>query len=354
MDCPAHREISPYNTYGHNFKQLVLTLGYRCNMNCKSCFLGGKLNDHVTELSYEDCISGIESAARLQTIESVAFVGGEPFVYYPLMLRVASYLNLHYRCPLNVTTNATWAKTPAMTKRLLDPLYERGMRYLMVSLDDYHLENGYIEQSAHCIKHCQELDIQVSVQVINRRGAATKDDYQLALSPQIDVDAITWYSNPCSALGNAQTMLSKDDFEWHEEIPLSGCSAGEILNIQPDGEIKPCCGAGLMSSRLSLGNSKREGVCESVRLAEADPVINSLVGHQGPHHLANALTTSGYAKLVAKHAPFSDACHACHALLSDPDIVTILDRALEEGRIELLANRVIAMHGNRIFQEINT
>ena len=121
MDAIPETQPLAQTPYGNQFKELVLTVGYRCNLRCKSCFIGEKLNDKNTSLTYDDCVGIIESAAKLQTINSVAFVGGEPFLYYPLMLRVASYLYNHYRCPLNVSTNATWSKTKKQTEQLLDP-----------------------------------------------------------------------------------------------------------------------------------------------------------------------------------------------------------------------------------------
>ena len=326
-----HAESFNQNEFRLAFDQLVLTLGYRCNMLCKSCFIGDKLFDHQTALTYEDAVDAIESAARLQTVRSVAFVGGEPFVYYKLMLRIAAYLHRHYRCPLNVTTNGSWAKTPDGTRHLLDPMHRFGLRWLMLSLDQYHLEFGTLDQAANCLERALELDLNISIQIIRRRGAPGTAEFREALSGRVDVARIKWIENRCSAIGNAETMLGPEDLEWHEEIPRGGCNAGEILNVQPDGEIKPCCGAGLMAPRLSLGNAKHQPIDDAVRRAEADSLINSLIAHQGPRGLARLLREAGRGDLVERHAPFTDACHACHSFLNDPETLQVLE-ALLEGR----------------------
>jgi MoaA/NifB/PqqE/SkfB family radical SAM enzyme len=323
-------------------------------MRCKSCFIGEKLNDKNTSLTYDDCVGIIESAAKLQTINSVAFVGGEPFLYYPLMLRVASYLYNHYMCPLNVSTNATWSKTKKQTEQLLDPLFERGLRHLMVSLDDYHLESISIKYAANCIRHCQKIGIATSVQVLQRKGGSKAEDFKKKLSnDDILVDEINWYESPCSALGNARTMIKKEELEWYWEIPEGGCSAGKILNIQPDGRIKPCCGAGLMADRLSLGNIKTENVYDVVQKSEVDTIVNSLIAEQGPRGLANELYQRDKADQLIRHGPFTDACHACFAMLTDPEILTLLEKFTKNNRIELLAQRVISLHGNKILQEMH-
>ncbi len=336
------------NPYRVRYAQLVLTLAYGCNMRCPHCFIGEKLDDHETRLSYDDAVQIIESAARLQTIRSVAFVGGEPFLFYKLMLRIAAYVHRHYHCDLNVTTNASWAKTANQTEKLLDPLHALGLRWLMVSLDSYHLEYGTFECVAYCLARAQELGINAAAQVIARRGAPGVVEYKSMLREQIDVERVRWIESPCSALGNAQTMLEDDDLEWHEDVPEGGCNAGEILNIQPDGGIKPCCGAGLMAPRLSLGNARRESLAGAVWRAEADPIINSLIAEQGPRGLARSLREAGRGDLVERHAPFTDACHACHSFLTDPETLEVLESLVRGREVELLANRVLGLHGTRI------
>lgn len=337
--------------YKLSFEQLVLTLGYRCNMVCKSCFIGDKLNDHATQLSYDEAVEIIERAARLQTIRTVAFVGGEPFIFYKKMLRIAAYIHQHYSVPLNVTTNGTFAKSEAQARQLLQPLHDYGLRWLMLSLDPYHLENMDFEAAKNCLKVSLELGIDTSVQIIQRNGAPGAKEYSSMMSGDVDVANIDWIENPCSSIGNAATMLNSADLVWHDEIPKGGCNAGEYLNIQPDGEIKPCCGAGLMAKRLSIGNAKTDNLDEVVLRAEVSALLNSLIAHQGPRGLAKMLTDAGRADLVKKHAPFTDACHACHAFMSDPECVATLDKALPEKSISLLASRILTEHGQEILRE---
>jgi hypothetical protein len=255
---------------------------------------------------------------------------------------------------LNVTTNATWAKTRKQTRRLLDPLYQRGLRFMMVSLDDYHLESGRIDHAANCLRYCGELEINASVQVINRVGGKTVNEYRAALiQKQVEVDDINWHENPCSALGNAKSMLHRDELKWHMEIPQGGCSAGATLNIQPDGEIKPCCGAGLMAPRLSMGNAKKQDVFEAVRRSEADPIINLLIAERGPAGLSRTLRECGKQSLYERHAPFTDACHACNNMLNDGEALEVLENVLEHKKVEILARRVLSIHGNKIVPKIH-
>lgn len=340
------------NPFRLTFDQLVLTLGYRCNMVCKSCFIGEKLFDHETQLTYEDAIRVIESAARLQTIGTIAFVGGEPFIFYKLMLKIGAYIHAHYGCPLNVTTNGSWAKSPEAARKLLSPLRNVGLGWLMLSLDQYHLEHASLDQAMHCLNGSLDYGINTAVQVIRRVGAPTAKDFKEMLTDRVDVDRIEWIENPCSAIGNAASMLGREQLEWYDDIPPGGCNAGEILNIQPDGEIKPCCGSGLMAKRLSLGNAKTEDVDRQVRAAETDGILNSLIAEQGPRGLARLLREAGRADLVERHAPFTDACYACHAFMTDPEVLELLETLVERRTVPLLASRVLSQHGPEIMSAI--
>ncbi len=354
MEDPTHPVpgglglASPYQL---SFRQLVLTLGYRCNMVCKSCFIGDKLNDHVTQLSYDDAIQIIESAAQLQSIRAVAFVGGEPFVFYKRMLSIAAYISRHYGCDLNVTTNGSFAKSDAQARKLLTPLHQFGLKWLLLSLDSYHLEHMFLDQAKRCLNASVELGINTSVQVIRRKGAPDRQAFREMMRDSVDVDAIDWIENPCASVGNAATMLKREDMEWHDEIPIGGCNAGEYLNIQPDGEIKPCCGAGLMAPELSIGNAKHGDLAGVVEKANASGLVNSLISNQGPRGFADILRREGREDLLKKHAPFTEACHACNALLTDPECVEVLRTAFAKDQIALLASRVLTEHGQTILRE---
>ncbi|MBL3565353.1 4Fe-4S cluster-binding domain-containing protein [Rhodovulum sulfidophilum] len=339
---------SPYSL---TFRQLVLTLGYRCNMVCKSCFIGDKLNDHETQLSHDQAIEIIESAAKLQSIRAIAFVGGEPFVFYKRMLSIAAYVSRHYGCDLNVTTNGSFAKSDAQARKLLTPLHKFGLRWLLLSLDSYHLEHMLLDQAKRCLNASIELGIDTSVQVICRKGAPDRNEFRDMMRGEVDVDAIDWIENPCAAVGNAATMLNSEEMEWHEEIPMGGCNAGEYLNIQPDGEIKPCCGAGLMAPALSIGNAKSGDLAQAVEKANASGLVNSLISNQGPRGFADILRREDRAELLERHAPFTEACHACHALLTDPEVVEVLEATFAKDQIALIASRVLTEHGQTILRE---
>jgi len=346
---------SKYNSiqYRLHFDQLVLTLGYRCNLNCPSCFIGEKLNDHESVISYEDAIQAIESTAALQTVGSVAFVGGEPFLYYDLMLKIASYTWKHYQCQLNVSTNATWAKSIEQARVLIQPLLDRGLRWILVSLDEFHIKSGRLACVANCLSVCMEAGLEVSIQTLQHLKAIDTATFRNKLSEYLEVDSINWITNPVSAIGNAAVRIKREYMQWYDSIPEGGCSAGEILNLQPDGDIKPCCGAGLLSKRLSLGNIKHHSIYEMVKKAEVDPILNLLVSSQGPIGLAKLLEKRGYSQLVERHAPFTDACYACHAFLEDQEILDVLEEVSLPQRIEIFLQRIINLHGIDILQKVS-
>ncbi|MFZ2896773.1 MAG: radical SAM/SPASM domain-containing protein [Saprospiraceae bacterium] len=338
-------------TYRLNFKQIVFTLGYRCNLNCPSCFLGNKLNDHKSVIIFKDALDVIESTAALQTIGTIAFVGGEPFLYYDLMLKIASYSWEHYQCALNISTNATWANSKKKAWTLLQPLIDRGLKWILVSIDDFHIKSANLESIINCLSVCLEAGLNVSVQTLQHLNAINSDTFKTKLSGYLDVEDINWISNPVTPIGNAAWKINKGDLLWHYNVPHGGCSAGEVLNVQPNGEVKPCCGAGLSSDRLTIGHIKKQSIYEMVKKAEADVILNMLIAFQGPRGIANLLEKEGYSNLIACHSPFSDACYACHVFLNDRNILNVIDNISITRKVQTLIQRIVSCQGIHLMQK---
>lgn len=308
------------------FRDLTLTLTYRCNYRCASCMLGEKLGSKEA-LTYEDAVSIVESAAELRTIERIALVGGEPFLVYPLMLRIADYMWRHYRICLTVSTNGYWARSREAATDRLRPLARRGLTTMLLSWDGFHARFGQIEQIANAITACRELDILPTVQSIVVRGsdgiAATREQ----LSSICDVSHVRWVENPCIPVGRGSEIRDADRVMTRiDELPYGRCTAGMVLNVQASGEVKPCCGAGLMADALTMGNIHQEALSDIVQRSSVDPLINSLVGFRGPKQLVEVLRAERQDHLIPRLV--TDTCDACYRMLTDSQALQVLRSSL--------------------------
>jgi len=117
-----------------NSIHFLLTLS--CNFECDHCFLycGPQATGTFTIAQIRDVI---EEAKKLGTIESVYFEGGEPFLYYPLLLeavKIASDAGLK----TGIVTNCYWATSGEDAELWLKPLAILGVDDFCASDDSFH------------------------------------------------------------------------------------------------------------------------------------------------------------------------------------------------------------------------
>ena len=90
-------------------KSLHFLLTYKCTMECDHCFVySGPYANGTFSLKRIRMV--LDEAVKIGTIESVYFEGGEPFMFYPIMLegiRLATEMGFQ----VGIVTNSYWATT---------------------------------------------------------------------------------------------------------------------------------------------------------------------------------------------------------------------------------------------------
>ncbi|TKJ30103.1 MAG: hypothetical protein CEE40_06120 [Chloroflexi bacterium B3_Chlor] len=118
-------------------------LTYACNSECDHCFLycGPNSEGTFTSSQLRDVLA---EAARIGTVDMAYFEGGEPFLFYPLMvegIRIAREMGF----ATGVVTNSYWATTEEDAELWLGPLVELELSDLSVSDDAFH--HGDVEDT---------------------------------------------------------------------------------------------------------------------------------------------------------------------------------------------------------------
>ncbi len=119
-------------------ESLHLLLTYQCLYECDHCFLycGPHMQGTFTLAQVEQAVQqGVEAG-----ITSVYVEGGEPFLYYPLMLetlRLAAQRGLRR----GIVTNCYWAVAERDAELWLEPLLDIGLDDLSVSDDAFHSDD---------------------------------------------------------------------------------------------------------------------------------------------------------------------------------------------------------------------
>jgi len=111
-------------------------LTYACNFECDHCFLCCGPNSEGT-FTLKQVKQVLAEATKVGTMEWVYFEGGEPFLFYPLMVEgVKIARDIGFKT--GIVTNAYWATSEEDAALWLKPLAELELADLSVSDDAFH------------------------------------------------------------------------------------------------------------------------------------------------------------------------------------------------------------------------
>ena len=114
-------------------------LTYMCNSECDHCFVYSSPRAHGT-FTLTQIREILDDATEIGTIEWVYFEGGEPFLFYPIMLEGIK-LAQSRGFKTGVVTNAYFATDYDDIEIWLKPLKESGIGDLSMSNDPYHYDD---------------------------------------------------------------------------------------------------------------------------------------------------------------------------------------------------------------------
>jgi len=115
---------------------LHFLLSYMCNSECDHCFLYCSPRAQGT-FTLSQISKLLDEAEKIGTIEWIYFEGGEPFLFYPVMLegiKMAGSMGFK----VGVVTNAYFAIDEEDSEVWLKPLSELGVANLSISNDFLH------------------------------------------------------------------------------------------------------------------------------------------------------------------------------------------------------------------------
>ena len=125
---------------------LHILLTYQCTRECEHCFVWGGPRQRGV-LSVEQ-IEQILNQAKEAGVESVYFEGGEPFIYYEVLVKGVQ-MAAEMGFTVGIVSNAYWAISVAKAVEYLQPFAGR-LSDLTVSSDLYHCDEVLSEEFAEC------------------------------------------------------------------------------------------------------------------------------------------------------------------------------------------------------------
>ncbi len=284
---------------------LHLLLTYECNLECDHCFVwGSPLQKGTMTLRHIRHI--LQEAKALGSVKNIYFEGGEPFLYYPIMLRgIQEAAGMGFK--VGIVSNPYWATSEEDAIEWLTPV--SGIIHdLSVSTDLYHSNEELSQQARNALAAAEKLDIPAgTINIAQPESTESEAAYgQLARG-----ESAVMYRGRA-----ARDLVSRTlQHPWHEftKCPHEDLCNPKRVHIDYLGNLHICQG-------ISLGSLFDTPLIELCRTfdADANPVIGPLV-KGGPTELVRRYD-------LALGKSFADACHLCdmarHALRERfPDIL---------------------------------
>lgn len=321
---------------------LGLVVGFKCNIRCNSCLWGDRL-ESSEHMSVDDVKYYIDQASVLGTIRMVGFTGGEPTLFKRQIRAGIAHAASKYRIPSGLSTNCSWGVTRAKAATMIEELHGLGLRYLQISVDDFHQDWVSLARVRNVVLAALEKRIRCTLICVvsrnSRRAAQLIEDAGLP-----EHDCLEYSDVPCTPIGYAAQRIADDEFERTEGIPKDFCSMLNVLNIMPDGSVQTCCGAPFHMNALRAGNVRERPLSEIVEDGEWNPVFNGLAVGVGPSELVGLLPADVRARFETQK--YTSACEACHRVFADPAVAAMIADAAEAKQAEYFVRRNVTLQEN--------
>jgi len=267
---------------------LHILLTYRCTSECDHCFVWGAPGQ--TGVLTIDQISRILEQAKDAGVKSIYFEGGEPFLYYPVLVRgVHEAADMGFE--VGIVTNAYWAVSIADAEEWLQP-FIACLSDLSISSDLYHCDKCLGEEPQNAIAAAKWLHIPTGM-----LSVATPDEAAPSIRGQLADQSEVMYRGRAAEVLAPQHML-------HAWDSLDACIHEDLrdpgrVHVDHQGNVHVCQG-------LVIGNlfeRRLKEICEAYD-PEAHPICGTLL-EGGPAALVTAFSL--------EHRPaYADACHLCY------------------------------------------
>ncbi|MFC1874548.1 radical SAM protein [Chloroflexota bacterium] len=275
-------------------KSIHFILTYMCNSECDHCFVFGspKAKGTFAPTQLRSVFSEID---KIKTIESVYFEGGEPFLFFPLMLEGVK-LAKDRGLLVGIVTNAYWATSEETAELYLEPLAKIVIDDLSLSDDAFHIENDEFRPSTNALKASKKLGITTDIISIEEPKAIRSRNPNLTRGEPIIGGDVVFRGRAVDSLISG---LPKTYWKGFNDCPYEDLKNPKRVHVDSYGCVHLCQGL-LMGNMWQTPLSKLVYSYDSDKHPIASPILKG-----GPTELAKA---SNF-----KHGRFYvDACHLCY------------------------------------------
>jgi hypothetical protein len=275
---------------------LHILLTYMCNMSCEHCFVcsspyaeGTFTPSQITRL--------LDQADDLGTVKKIYFEGGEPFLFYPVMLNgIRQARGRGYS--VGIVTNGYFATAEENARCFLEPFPGIGLADLSISEDVFHYEDREENAAKRAFRAAREMGLPATFLTLEPEGSGP----EARGSPREEKKGVIT-GGSIMFRGRAAAKLSQyaepHDWKTFTTCPYEDLENPSRVHVDAYGNVQVCQG-------ICMGNIWEHPLEELVRNYDpsSHPVCGPLL-KGGPAQLARDL---GY----TPPATVADACHLCY------------------------------------------
>jgi hypothetical protein len=268
-------------------------LSYQCTGECDHCFLWSspRAGGTMTLAQVRDVL---RQAKDLGTVEMVYFEGGEPFLFYPIMLqglREAAAMGFKR----GIVSNCYWATSVEDAVQWLRPIVEIGVDDLSLSSDLFHGEEMMTPTARNAVEAAKQLGLPQGVISIDiPEGCAAYS--QAGKGEPITGGQVRFRGRAVDRLTEGVPRRPWTEFT---ECPSEDFTDPGRVHVDAFGNLHVCQG-------LVMGNLWQRPLKEIV--ADYDPSAHAIIGpllEGGPVALARQFD-------LPHEQAYIDACHLCY------------------------------------------
>jgi MoaA/NifB/PqqE/SkfB family radical SAM enzyme len=272
--------------------EIHFLLTYKCNFECDHCFLYCSPYSEGT-FTIAQVEQVLDEAKKIETIDTIYYEGGEPMLYYPLLvesIRVAKERGFQ----VGIVSNAYGAFTERDAELWVKPLVEAGLSDLVVSDDTFH----YGDEEENPPVFARSTAIQLGL-----------ESFSICIDPPEVIEPAPDDIKGESVIGGGAKFRGRAADTLTEGLPL-----------RPWSEFKECPYEELVSpSRVHVDSFGNVHICQGISIGNMwqsplSEIISSY--HPDNHPICGPLEKGGPAELIRSlnldsDTKFVDECHAC-------------------------------------------
>ncbi len=265
-----------------------ILLTYQCTFECDHCFVWGSPWQTGT-LTLEQ-VQVILEQAKEAGVSSVYFEGGEPFLYYALLVRGVEMAH-EMGFGVGIVSNGYWAHTPEDARLWLEPLAGK-LEDLSISCDLFHYSQETLHKAKNAVQAAEEVGIPVGTISVAQPGEDAEDS-----QGQLEDEAAVMYRG--RAAEQLISRVENQSWERFTECPHEDLDDPGRVHLDPLGNLHICQG-------ISIGNLFEKPLTQILEEYDVDahPVC-------GPIHSGGPVALVSEYNLPHAEA-YADACHLCY------------------------------------------